>query len=194
MIIKNALVYTKDHRFEKKDVRIRNERITEIAENGQFTDPDENVIDGEGLYAIPGLVDIHFHGCKGADMCDGTKEALDVITSYEASVGVTSVCPATMTIPKDELLEVMKNAGSYEYSGGSHLVGINMEGPFISRTPGTAYEPAVLHGCISSDKPMLFCIYICISDSHDLSASPFLFRKLTERCFVCHQRYIIMKL
>ena len=37
-----------------------------------------------------------------------------------------------MTIPKDELLEVMKNAGSYEYSGGSHLVGINMEGPFIS--------------------------------------------------------------
>ena len=51
---------------------------------------------------------------------------------YEASVGVTSVCPATMTIPKDELLEVMKNACSYEYSGGSHLVGINMEGPFIS--------------------------------------------------------------
>ena len=62
MIIKNALIYTENHRFEKKDVRIRNERITEIAENGQFTDPDENVIDGEGLYAIPGLVDIHFHG------------------------------------------------------------------------------------------------------------------------------------
>ena len=49
MIIKNALIYTENHRFEKKDVRIRNERITEIAENGQFTDPDENVIDGEGL-------------------------------------------------------------------------------------------------------------------------------------------------
>lgn len=107
-------------------------------ENGRFVsctgDPagEEAVVDAEGMYLIPGLVDIHFHGCKGADMCDGTKEALDVITSYEASVGVTSVCPATMTIPKDELLEVMKNAGSYEYSGGSHLVGINMEGPFIS--------------------------------------------------------------
>lgn len=107
-------------------------------ENGRFVsctgDPagEEAVVDAKGMYLIPGLVDIHFHGCKGADMCDGTKEALDVITSYEASVGVTSVCPATMTIPKDELLEVMKNAGSYEYSGGSHLVGINMEGPFIS--------------------------------------------------------------
>ena len=77
---------------------------------------------------IPGLVDIHFHGCMGADMCDGTKEALDIITRYEASIGVTSVCPATMTIAKDELLNVMKNAGDYAYNGGAHLVGINMEG------------------------------------------------------------------
>ena len=84
------------------------------------------------MYLIPGLVDIHFHGCKGADMCDGTKEALDVITSYEASVGVTSVCQLPLGDPKDELLEVMKNAGSYEYSVDPPEVGINMEGPFIS--------------------------------------------------------------
>ena len=129
MRIRNANIYTEEHRFVRGDAAV---------ENGRFVsctgDPagEEAVVDAKGMYLIPGLVDIHFHGCKGADMCDGTKEALDVITSYEASVGVTSVCPATMTIPKDELLEVMKNAGSYEYSGGSHLVGINMEGPFIS--------------------------------------------------------------
>ena len=123
---------TEDHKFEKKDVRIEDERIAEIAENGQITATDEDVIDGEGMYAIPGLVDIHFHGCKGADMCDGTKEALDIISRYEASVGVTSICPATMTIAKEELVEVMKNAGEYSYNGGAHLVGINMEGPFIS--------------------------------------------------------------
>ena len=45
---------------------------------------------------------------------------------------MTSVCPATMTIQRDELLSVMKNAGDYTYHGGAHLVGINMEGPFIS--------------------------------------------------------------
>ena len=68
-------------------------------------------------------------------MCDGTQEALDIITAYEASVGVTSVCPATID-PKDELLAVMKNAGAYSYKGGAHLVGINMEGPFISASRG----------------------------------------------------------
>ena len=129
MIIKNANVFTSDHRFVQGDVTVTGDRFSVVLEKA---DGDGQVVDAAGLYMIPGLVDIHFHGCKGADMCDGTQEALDIITAYEAGVGVTSVCPATMTIPKDELLAVMKNAGAYSYKGGAHLVGINMEGPFIS--------------------------------------------------------------
>ena len=156
MIIKNARVFTEDNCFVYGDVSVEAGRFKEVprtADNckddgnkctwGKATEEgsvkntykgnsDVKILDASGLIMIPGLVDIHFHGCRGADMCDGTVEALDVITSYEASVGVTSVCPATMTIPRDELLCVMKNAGDYTYHGGAHLVGINMEGPFIS--------------------------------------------------------------
>ena len=156
MIIKNARVFTEDNCFVYGDVSVESGRFKEVprtADNckddgnkctwGKATEEgsvkntykgnsDGKILDASGLIMIPGLVDIHFHGCRGADMCDGTVEALDVITSYEASVGVTSVCPATMTIPRDELLCVMKNAGDYTYHGGAHLVGINMEGPFIS--------------------------------------------------------------
>ena len=130
MIIKNADVYTQDNVFVKGDVVVDNGTFTKVLEAPDYV--DNEVVDATGLKMIPGLVDIHFHGCKGADMCDGTKEALDIISRYEASVGVTSICPATMTIAKEELVEVMKNAGEYSYNGGAHLVGINMEGPFIS--------------------------------------------------------------
>lgn len=132
MIIKDANIFTQDNRFVKGSVVVEKGRFVSIAEQPEHAGEVMKVIDAKDLYMIPGLVDIHFHGCMGADMCDGTKEALDVITQYEASVGVTSVCPATMTIPKDELSAVMKNAGAYAYHGGAHLVGINMEGPFIS--------------------------------------------------------------
>ena len=137
MIIKNARVFTEDGSFMQGDVVVKDGRFDSVLERTADTDAatdsaQQEIIDASGLIMIPGLVDIHFHGCKGADMCDGTKEALDVITAYEASVGVTSVCPATMTIQRDELLSVMKNAGDYNYHGGAHLVGINMEGPFIS--------------------------------------------------------------
>lgn len=51
-----------------------------------------------------------------------------------------------MTIAKDELLNVMKNAGDYAYNGGAHLVGINMEGPFISASKkGAQAEENILH-------------------------------------------------
>ena len=129
MIIKNASIYTENHTFVNGNAVVENGRFVSFSD---FSEQDAQIVDAQGLYMIPGLVDIHFHGCMGADMCDGTKEALDIITRYEASIGVTSVCPATMTIAKDELLNVMKNAGDYAYNGGAHLVGINMEGPFIS--------------------------------------------------------------
>ena len=143
MIIKNASIYTEDHTFVNGNAVVENGRFVSFSD---FSEQDAQIVDAQGLYMIPGLVDIHFHGCMGADMCDGTKEALDIITRYEASIGVTSVCPATMTIAKDELLNVMKNAGDYAYNGGAHLVGINMEGPFISASKkGAQAEENILH-------------------------------------------------
>ena len=96
-----------------------------------------DVLDGKGAYAIPGLIDLHFHGCVGDDFCDGDKEAIRRIAEYEASVGVTAIAPATMTLPVKELENILKTAVSYkkEYEKNkktADFVGINMEGPFIS--------------------------------------------------------------
>ena len=44
----------------------------------------------KGLYAIPGLVDIHFHGAVGHDFCQASKEELLKIAEYEAANGLSS--------------------------------------------------------------------------------------------------------
>lgn len=142
MVIKNVLVYGEDQVFTEGEVCIREGKFAEET-------ADEEVVDGEGCFAIPGLVDIHFHGCVGVDFCDASSEAIAKMAEYEASVGVTSICPATMTLEEELLHEIMKTAGKYhvreedctgaegesgKYTGnvGAKLVGINMEGPFIS--------------------------------------------------------------
>ena len=145
MIIKNALVYTEDHKFEKKDVRIEDERIAEIAENGQITATDEDVIDGEGMYAIPGLVDIHFHGAVGYDFCQASKEELLKIAEYEAKNGVLAICPATMSYNEEILGHVMDKAADYKEDTGADLVGINMEGPFICSKKKGAQAATHIH-------------------------------------------------
>ena len=91
-------------------------------------------------YIIPGLIDIHFHGCMDKDVCDGTLEAIHTIARYEASRGITAICPATLTLPAEELKQILSQAADFarwqKQSGGgeplSELIGINMEGPFIS--------------------------------------------------------------
>ena len=70
----------------------------------------DNVLDGKGAYAIPGLIDLHFHGCVGDDFCDGDKEAIRRIAEYEVSVGVTAIAPATMTLPVAELENILNEA------------------------------------------------------------------------------------
>lgn len=146
MIIKNVKVYGEDKCFRDGEIIIKDGIFAEEAE---ALDGNEEVIDGEGCYAIPGLIDLHFHGCMGYDFCDGTKEAVREIAKYEASVGVTAIAPATMTLPAEELTQILGVAADYrkENQEGADLIGINMEGPFISAEKKGAQDERYIISC-----------------------------------------------
>lgn len=135
MQIKNVKVFTEEKQFQQGEIAIADGVFAKEAYG--------EVIDGEGCYAIPGMVDVHFHGCVGYDFCDGTEEAIAEIAKYEAAQGVTAIVPATMTLPEDTLMEISKIAGNYKATEGADLAGINMEGPFIS--PGKKGAQASTH-------------------------------------------------
>lgn len=100
------------------------------------------VVDASGCYVIPGLVDIHFHGSAGADMSDGDLEGLHKMGAYEASRGITAMCPATMTLSEEQLMAAATAARDYiPDDDEADLVGINMEGPFISPNKVGAQNP-----------------------------------------------------
>lgn len=150
MVIKNVKVYTENREFVSGEVVIRDGRF---AEGEAPDDPEEEVLDGEGCYAIPGLIDLHFHGCKGYDFCDGTRESIAGIAEYEASVGVTAIAPATMTLPVNELEEILSVAADYKKDAqkgralGADLIGVNMEGPFISEEKKGAQDARNIISC-----------------------------------------------
>ncbi len=138
MIIKNAKVYTPEHRFVRQDLVIRGGRIVPGA---PAPEPGEEVLDAEGLYALPGLVDIHFHGAVGHDFCDADPDGLQAIADFEASKGVLAICPATMTFSEEILNGIVDVARAHKNDRGADLVGINMEGPFISPRKVGAQNP-----------------------------------------------------
>ena len=150
MIIKNGKVFGENGTFEDKPLYLEKERIVESAGGEE--------IDATGCYVIPGLVDIHFHACVGYDFCDGTKEAIQKMAEYELANGVCAICPASMTFSEDKLTEIFQVAAEYKkeaedkkVSGknsddkAADLVGINMEGPFISQAKKGAQNGEFIH-------------------------------------------------
>lgn len=149
MIIKNAYVYTLEQGFVKKDT---------VIENGYFSDQEcltsdgETVIDAEENYLIPGLVDVHFHGCGGYDFSDGTPEALTAIGDYELRNGITAICPTAMTLSDEMLRGICENAFKYASDNQSgirarkvaRLCGIHLEGPFIAAEKKGAQNPTYI--------------------------------------------------
>lgn len=152
MKIIHGSVYTENNGFVQKDIEIRGRYIAaDSAENkiqGNEKDKDECIIDAADCYVIPGLTDVHLHGCAGYDFCDGTIEAMKAIAGYQASVGVTTIFPATMTLPEEVLLKVCRTAREYAHrqqAGPQALLcGINLEGPFVSKEKLGAQNAAFL--------------------------------------------------
>lgn len=121
-----GIIYTDRFTFEPGTVIIEDDRISSV----EKCDMAELTKEESKRYLLPGLVDIHLHGCAGYDFCDGTKEAFEAIENYEISHGITSFCAATMTLPAEKLEEICMAAGRYKTTG---MKGIYLEGPFISK-------------------------------------------------------------
>ncbi len=129
MVLKNATLYNDDFEPQLAGIRLEDGIIAEIGSN--LTGDDE--LDLSGKIIFPGFIDIHIHGCDRADMADASVDSLQKISLYLAQHGVTSFCPATMTLPRKQLVEQFKAAADFMgREDAAYMHGVNMEGPFIA--------------------------------------------------------------
>jgi len=135
---------------EKTDNRgdnwIRNVKKGNDDPMGTLTDwENQEVIDAEGLYVLPGLIDVHSHGACGFDFSDGNPEGLAKILAYEAANGITSYCPTSMTLPPQTLERAFAQiCDAPQGRGYARLAGIHMEGPFLDPVKKGAHKKEFL--------------------------------------------------
>ena len=139
MIIKNGSVLTDRWQFEAVDVVLNGDRIAAILpreEQDLATGHNTaDVLDASGLLVIPGLVDIHIHGCAGHDFCDADPVALAEMAQFLARNGITSFLGTSITLSEKRLAEIFASSQDAIKNGiknGARLHGIHMEGPFFA--------------------------------------------------------------
>ncbi|HZK87633.1 MAG TPA: N-acetylglucosamine-6-phosphate deacetylase [Anaerovoracaceae bacterium] len=131
IILENEILYDK--------VLLYNDKIIDILDKESFVknrlDEEIKIIDAHGKYVSPGFIDIHIHGSGGRDTMDGEISDLEIISETIAKSGVTGFLPTTMTMSKEKIYKALDavRIAVGEKMTGAKILGVHMEGPFISR-------------------------------------------------------------
>lgn len=130
MILKNAKIFDDSFQAVRADVETRGDKIVRIGPG--LTGGEER--DLSGCLVVPGLVDIHIHGCAGADTFDGTRDSIARMAAHLVREGITSFCPTTMTGPAEKIaaaLSAVRDCMDRPPQGAA-VLGAHMEGPYLS--------------------------------------------------------------
>lgn len=127
LVLPNEVVESKALLFE--------DTIAEIADASAVDVGKYETIDASGMYVAPGLLDMHIHGYAGEDTSDAKEDGLLKMCRALAENGVTSWCPTTMTVAKEEILaafDTVRKVYARTDCYGAKVLGVNCEGPFIN--------------------------------------------------------------
>ena len=139
----------------KAVLRDRTEDLCVIVENGKILGlsaradmPDAERFDCGGLYLGPGFADIHVHGGGGYSAMSDSPEEIVKMAEAHLRHGVTGIVPTTLAAPIIRLqraIDTVEQAMSLP--GGAGILGVHLEGPFLSpkkagaQAPGNLLEP-----------------------------------------------------
>lgn len=147
--IHNATVLNGFSTMKHCAVLIKQHKIIDVFNEERFRKknfkPDTLFIDAKGAYVAPGFIDTHIHGFGGFGTDDYSTESILKMSELLAGYGVTGFIPTLYSAPKKDMIKgikaIVKAMGK---ENGSKILGIHMEGPFISPERLGAQNPQSL--------------------------------------------------
>jgi N-acetylglucosamine-6-phosphate deacetylase len=143
-MVENGTVVTPNKIIEGGSIVIEDGKIVDVLDKSYRTAEQAKhagIVDAKNMVVIPGMIDIHTHGLQGGSALDGTAESILKMAFFFPQYGVTGFLPSTAAEPKQILLSTAKAIARIVESGTApnraEVLGINLEGPFISKVkPG----------------------------------------------------------
>ena len=131
LLLKNAQVY-RDHHFAPADLLIRDGRIEAV---GPGLTAEAPVLDAGGRRCVPGFLDVHTHGADHVDANAATPEDVRRWAAFNARHGTTGFLTSILTDTEEQTARAIGNitrAMDEGPTGGAAVLGIHLEGPFLS--------------------------------------------------------------
>lgn len=144
-LINNCRIISPGRDIPKGDILLEDDRILTVGECVDTAYADI-AIDGTGLIAAPGFIDIHSHGRSNYDFCDGTEKAFATIGRDKLKDGVTGFLVTSLSVSMDDLRRLCHQAEYYKdnVTDGASMLGIHLEGPCFAPECAGAQNPSFL--------------------------------------------------
>jgi N-acetylglucosamine-6-phosphate deacetylase len=125
------------------DIVIDGGRVEAIVPQGSSSSSAPRVIEAHGRLAVPGFIDLHVHGGRGADFMDATEEAFRISGEYHASGGTTAYLPTTATESAEAIFACIDMAARCRQQriGGVEILGVHVEGPYMAPNKHGCHDP-----------------------------------------------------
>ena len=130
MLFQNGLVYI-DGRFRSASLLVRDGKIDTV---DAPPPPGCRVVDLAGKMLVPGFLDIHTHGGGGVDVNAADGPGFAAISRFFAAQGTTGWLCSILTDSEERTLRAIAEARAAMDAPvqGARLLGIHLEGPFLS--------------------------------------------------------------
>lgn len=133
----NATVITGFSVMENCSVLVQDGKIEDVFSEKRFLqkkfDSSVRIIDVEGAFVSPGLIDTHVHGFSGFGTEDNSPDAIIEMSRSLAQYGVTAFNPTLYPSQPDNMVESIKAVvEAMGKESGARIMGLHLEGPFIS--------------------------------------------------------------
>jgi N-acetylglucosamine-6-phosphate deacetylase len=96
---------------------------------------------GQAGLAVPGFIDVQINGFDGVDFTSAGPDDYEFVGQRLASTGVTAFQPTLITLPPDDYLTALERLSATTIRSG-RILGMHLEGPFLSPTRCGAHDPA----------------------------------------------------
>ncbi|KQL18103.1 N-acetylglucosamine-6-phosphate deacetylase [Cytobacillus solani] len=134
ILISNVTIVNYDQAEFVGSIFLKDGKIEKVGKDLQV-DANEHLDGTSGEWVVfPGFIDMHIHGSEGFDTMDATEEALRGMARSLVKEGTTGFLATTMTQSIQAIEDALENISYYKSNTDeAELLGIHVEGPFISR-------------------------------------------------------------